>query len=122
MKLLMLFCFGMLAYATDTDWKWVHAGVAAQLAGNTADFATSWKQPEATKWLQETSGPYQGRFYRRGAAGKIAVSGCVTAVSYLVAWKWPKSRKYVGILNLSLGATFGGVAASNYIRNPYFRN
>jgi hypothetical protein len=104
-----------------TSWHWVHAGTALQVAGSFGDWATSWKQPEGNGLLAEGSGAYAGRFYRRGTANKVAFSAGLAAVSYAVAWKWPKARRYVGIFNMTVGAGFGAAAISNVIRNPYYK-
>ena len=117
MKLLiLLLALSLPALAADDSLLWVHAGVAVQIGGNFADIATSWQQPEATRWLATN-----GRFERHGATAKLGLSAGIALASYAIAWKWPRARRYVGIANLSLGATWGAVAASNYIRNPYFR-
>jgi hypothetical protein len=119
--LILLLALSLPALAADDSLLWVHAGVATQIGGNFADIATSWKQPEATAWLTTQSGPYAGRFYRTGIERKLGLSAGITAVSYAIAWKWPRTRKWVGLLNMVEGGTWGAVAASNYIRNPYFR-
>src|SRR5262245_30710572 len=108
-------------HSTSTSWLWVNCGVATQVAGSFADWATSWKQPERNQLLAESSGPYQGRFYRQGTIRKIGLSAGVAAVSYMIALKWPKTRKYVGIFNMSFGAGYGAAAISNVIRNPYYK-
>ena len=100
---------------------WVHAGVAMQVAGSFADWATSWKQPEGNSLMAEPGGQYAGRFYRTGTANKVAVSAGLAAVSYAIAWKWPKARRYVGVFNMSVGAGFGAAAISNTVRNPYYK-
>jgi hypothetical protein len=104
-----------------TSWHWVHAGVALQVAGSFGDWATSWKQPEGNGFLADSSGRYAGRFYRTGTARKAAFSGGLAAMSYVVAWKWPKTRKYLGVFNMTVGAGFGAAAISNVIRNPYYK-
>ena len=114
--LLLLLALSLPAFPSETSWLWVHAGVATQIGGNFADIATSWQQPEATKWLATN-----GRFERQGITAKLSLSAGISAASYLIASKWPRSRKYVGIINLSIGGTWGAVATSNYTRNPYFR-
>ena len=103
------------------SWQWVHAGVALQAAGSFGDWATSWKQPEGNSLLAESGGRYAGRFYRSGTVQKAAFSGGLALVSYAVAWKWPKTRKFVGIFNMTVGAGFGAAAVSNVIRNPYYK-
>ena len=114
--IILIFILSFSALASDDSWLWVHAGVATQIGGNFADIATSWQQPEGTRWLATN-----GRFEWHGVACKLGLSAGITAASYLIAWKWPHARRYVGIANMSYGATWGAVAASNYIRNPYFR-
>ena len=103
------------------SWLWVHTGVAMQLAGTFGDWATSWKQPEGNQLLAEPGGKYAGRFYRTGTVNKVALSAGLVAVSYAVAWKWPKTRKYVGVFNMSVGAGYGAAAISNVVRNPYYK-
>ena len=105
---------------TDSLW-WVHAGITAQLAGTFADWATSWKQPEGNSLLVQSSGEYSGRFYRSGTAIKFGIAAGVTAVSYVVACKWPKTRRYVGIFNLAMGAGFSAQAFRNVAENPYYK-
>jgi hypothetical protein len=103
------------------SWLWVHTGVAMQVAGSFADWATSWKQPEGNQLLAESGGQYAGRFYRTGTVNKVALSAGLAAVSYAVACKWPKMRKYVGVFNMSVGAGYGAAAVSNVVRNPYYK-
>lgn len=103
------------------SWLWVHAGIAVQVAGSFADWATSWKQPEGNQWLAESGGPYAGKFYRSGLTQKAGLTAGIAVVSYAVAWKWPKARKYVGIFNMAAGAGFAGAAISNVVRNPYYK-
>jgi len=92
---------------------WVHAGVAIQVAASAADWATSWKKPEANQWLAEPGGAYQGTFYRAGAARKAGLSAGLAVASYVLAWKWPRARRYIGIFNMSIGAGYGAAAVSN---------
>ena len=103
------------------SWLWVHTGVAMQVAGSFGDWATSWKQPEGNQWLAQSNGPYAGRFYRTGTVNKLALGAGLAAVSYAIAWKWPKARKYVGVFNIAVGAGFGSAAISNVVRNPYYK-
>ena len=114
--LILLILISLPALASDDSLLWVHAGVAVQIGGNFADIATSWQQPEATRWLATN-----GRFERNGVTAKLGLSAGIALASYAIAWKWPKTRKWVGLLNMVEGGTWGAVAASNYIRNPYFR-
>ena len=103
------------------SWQWVHAGVAMQVAGSFGDWATSWKQPEGNQLLTESSGPYVGRFYRTGTVNKIALSAGLVVVSYAIAWKFPRARKFVGVFNMAVGAGYGAAAVSNVVRNPYYK-
>jgi len=101
------------------SWAWVHIGVAMQVAGNMGDWATSWKQPEGNRWLAQPDGPYAGTLYRSGTVHKAALSAGLAVASYTVAWKWPKTRKYIGVFNMTAGASFGAAAVSNAVRNPH---
>jgi len=107
--------------SSSPSWLWVHTGVAVQVAGSFADWATSWKQPEGNQLLAESSGPYAGRFYRSGTAAKVGLSAGLAVVSYAIAWKWPKVRKYVGVFNMSVGAGFSSAAINNVRTNPYYK-
>jgi len=103
---------------SGSSWMWVHAGVAVQVAGSAADWATSWKQPEANQWLAEPGGAYQGTFYHEGTVRKDGLSAGLAAASYVLAWKWPRARRYIGIFNMSIGAGYGAAAVSNRLRGP----
>ena len=103
------------------SWLWIHTGVAVQVAGSFADWATSWKQPEGNQWLAQSGGQYAGKFYRSGTVEKAALSGGLAVVSYAIGWKWPKARKYVGVFNIAVGGGFGAAAVSNVARNPYYK-
>lgn len=103
------------------SWWWVHAGVTVQWAGTFGDWATSWKQPEGNSALAQSGGQYAGRFYRTGTVLKFGLAGGVTALSYAIAWKWPKARKYAGIFNMTMGGAFAGQAIRNAVVNPYYR-
>ena len=105
----------------SSSWLWVHAGVSVQVAGSFADWATSWKQPEGNHSLAESRGPYAGKFYRSGTAQKLGLGAGLAAISYVIGWKWPKARKYVGVFNMAVGGGFGGAAVSNVVRNPYYK-
>ena len=110
-----------LTQAKKDSLVWVHVGVTAQLAGTFADWATSWKQPEGNSLLQQSGGQYAGRFYRSGTAVKFGIAGAVTGVSYIIAWKFPKTRKYIGIFNGAMGAGFAAQAFRNIADNPYYK-
>jgi len=103
------------------SWLWLHAGVAVQVAGSFADWATSWKQPEGNPWLAQAGGQYAGTFYRSGTARRAGLSGGLAVVSYALAWKWPQARKYIGVFNMVVGGGFGAAAVSNVVRNPYYK-
>ena len=103
------------------SWWWVTSGVTMQVAGSFADWATSWKQPEGNSLLAQSSGTYAGRFYRTGTARKGLFAGGIALVSYAVAWKFPKTRKLVGIFNMSVGAGLAAAALRNIEDNPYYK-
>jgi hypothetical protein len=107
--------------AKPQSWWWVHAGVAFQVAGNLADMATSWKQPEGNSWLAQSNGPFVGKFYTSGAAKKSLLAGCIVSASYAIAYKWPKARRLVGVFNMILGAGFTAAAVNNLAQNPNFK-
>jgi hypothetical protein len=103
------------------SWLWVHSGTVFQISGSFADWATSWKQPEGNSSLTESSGTYQGRFYRTAVARRAAFSAGLAAASYAIGWKWPKARRLVGVFNMTVGSGFAAAAISNAIRNPYYK-
>ena len=109
------------SYSHPDSWWCVTSGVTMQVAGSFADWATSWKQPEGNSLLAQSSGTYAGRFYRTGTARKGLLSGGIALVSYAVAWKFPKTRKYVGMFNMSAGAGFAAAALRNIEVNPYYK-
>lgn len=106
---------------TGDSLLWVHAGVTAQLAGTFADWATSWKQPEGNFLLRDSGGQYERRFYRTGTAVKFGLAGGVAAASYVIGWKFPKARRYVGIFNFGMGGGFAVQALRNIANNPYYK-
>ena len=112
---------GSIAAPRRDSWWWVHAGVAVQLAGTFSDWATSWKQPEGNQWLAQSGGDYAGRFYRTGTAKKFALAAGLSLVSYGLAWKWPKMRRFVGIFNLTMGGGMAAAAVKNVAQNPYYK-
>src|ERR1035438_8124677 len=70
--------------APNPTWNWVNVGVAAEVMGNSLDWATSWKQPEGNQLLAQQSGNYTGELYRTGTNRKIAVAGSLAIVSYAI--------------------------------------
>lgn len=105
---------------TDS-WWWVHSGVTMQLAGTFSDWATSWKQPEGNQWLAQSGGAYAGKFYRAGTAKKFGLAVGLSVVSYAVAWKWPKTRRFIGVFNMTMGGAFAAAAVRNAVENPYYK-
>lgn len=103
------------------SWWWVTSGVTVQVAGSFADWATSWKQPEGNSLLAQSSGAYTGRFYRTGTMRKGLLSGGIAVVSFAVAKKFPRTRRFVGIFNMSMGAAFSSAALTNIKENPYYK-
>ena len=101
--------------------QWVIMPVVANIAGNSFDALSSWKQPEANKFLAQTSGTYRNKFYRDSLGKKAALVGGVAAVSLAVGYKWPRTRRFLGVVNGAYGVTYTGVAISNIARNPYYR-
>jgi len=107
--------------SNSPSWLWVHTGVAMQVAGSFADWATSWKQPEGNPMLADSSGPYAGRFYRSGTIRKGLLTGGMALVSFAIAKKFPRTRKFVGLFNMSVGAGYAAEAFRNTQVNPYFK-
>ncbi len=107
--------------AKPDSWWWVHAGTALLLAGTSADVASSWKQPEGNPWLAQNSGPYKGKFYTSGAVKKSLLSAGLVSASYVLAKRWPKTRRFVGMFDMTIGAALTGVAANNVVQNPNLR-
>lgn len=112
---------GRPAPAKPVSWWWVHAGTALLLAGTSADVASSWKQPEGNPWLTQKSGPYKGLFYTSGAVKKSLLSAGLVSASYVLAKRWPKARRFVGMFDMTIGAALTGVAANNVVQNPNLR-
>jgi hypothetical protein len=92
-----------------------------QVAGSFADWATSWKQPEGNSMLAQSSGAYAGRFYRTGTARKGLLAGGMALVSFAIAKKFPKTRRFVGLFNASVGAGYAAAAFRNIEVNPYYK-
>ena len=109
------------SYSHPDSWWWVTSGVTMQAAGSFADWATSWKQPEGNSLLADSSGNYAGKFYRTGTLRKGLLSGGIALASYAIAWKFPKTRKFVGMFNMSVGAGFAAAAFRNIADNPYYK-
>lgn len=107
--------------AAEESWWWIHTGVTMQLAGSFSDWATSWKQPEGNAWLTESGGRYEGRFYRSATIKRATFSSGLALASYVIAWKWPKTRKFLGTFNMTVGAGLASAAVSNVVRNPYYK-
>jgi hypothetical protein len=108
-------------YSHSDSWWWVTGGVTVQVAGSFADWATSWKQPEGNPMLADSSGPYAGRFYRSGTIRKGLLTGGMALVSFAIAKRFPKARKFVGLFNMSVGAGYAAEAFRNTQVNPYFK-
>ncbi len=109
------------SYSRADSWWWVTSGVTMQMAGSFGDWATSWKQPEGNQLLADSSGAYAGRFYRTGTVRKGLLSGGMALVSYVVAWRFPRARKFVGVFNMSVGAGYAAAAVRNIEENPYYK-
>ena len=101
--------------------QWVIMPVVANIAGNSFDALSSWKQPESNKFLAEKSGLYQNKFYKNSLEKKAAFVGGFVAISLVVGYRWPRTRRFLGVMNGAYGVTYTGVAISNIARNPYYR-
>ena len=103
-----------------TAW-WLHGPCALQATMAFADGLSSWRQGEGNVLLVETFGPQAGHFYRTGAARLGAFTGGIVAASYVVGYLKPSWRRYIGILNLGMGAGHAGAVAYNLRENPIYR-
>lgn len=96
--------------AQAQSWTPVHAAVAAQVGANALDAASNWSGPERTRWLQDE----HGRFSMPGLQRKLAVSAGIAGLSYLIAWRWPGTRRYVALFNGGVAAAWTGAAVHNW--------
>ena len=92
-----------------------HIGVIAHAAGTAADAYSNWKFQEANPLLRERSGPYAGTFHKRGVLVKAGLFTGIAVTTELIAWKVPKLRRAMGIINGTLGATYTGIAIRNVV-------
>ncbi len=117
LKLVLFFALVLPAAAVEpvkaTSMRWVHIGVAVNASGSAFDAWSSWKRPEASPFLSESSGPYQGTFHRRGAVIKGAAFAGVAAATELIAWKIPKTRRAMALLNGILGGGYFAAGGRN---------
>jgi hypothetical protein len=109
----LLLCAPLAAEDKPPSWWWVHAGVAAHAIGSSADGYTSWERIEWNPIPRERTGQMQGRFYRVGVGVKATDFAISTAAAYLIARKWPGTRKWIGIIGIGRGAVYGGIAVRN---------
>ena len=115
---LLMSCFG-LAAQEQGDWadrpvpmKRVILANGAMWAGAGLDIATSGRQPECNRLLAGTD----GKFGARGVGIKVGINGAVTAVSLVLAKKWPRTRRAMILLNGVAGSVQGAAGVSNLAR------
>lgn len=84
--------------------KW---SIAALLAGNAADTASSWGKLEANPFLG------QHQFDGRSTALKFGFIGALVGSELLYLKRHPKDEKVAAILNFSLGGAMVGVSLHN---------
>lgn len=92
-----------------TMWR---TSVAALVAAHSMDIHSSWGKHELNPAL---SGP-GGKFGREGALLKIAFTGGLLGVEYLVTRKYPNAKLHraLSIINFGAAGVVGGVAMRNY--------
>lgn len=87
-------------------FKW---SVAALLAANAADAASSWGQPEANRLL---AGP-RGRFDSRGLSIKLGVVGAIVVGEIVLVRHHPQAATRLGFVNFSTAGLTGSIAVHN---------
>ncbi len=93
------------------------ASVAALLAGNAADTATSWGHYETNSTLAGSD----GRFGARAVGIKIGVTGALLVGEYFIVRKHPEREKFFAIANFAVGAELSRQAIKNYEVTHYVR-
>jgi hypothetical protein len=110
----LLFILALAIPLQAQSCKWLHAGAIAHAGAAVADGWTSYHQSERN--------PIYGPTFERAAAVRMAgITAGVIGVSYLLGWKHPTWRRYLGILNLGAAAGHAGAAVYNWRTNPYYR-
>lgn len=85
--------------------------IASLTASQSADIATSWKQPEANPILANS----QGRFGPSSLAIKGGAVGMLVLAELIVAKKHPKWRKGIERVNWIMTGVTGMVAIGNVV-------
>ena len=84
--------------------------LATLATGTALDAASSWGKYELNSVLRGAD----GRFGRRGLAVKGGVTVGLVALQYVMVRKCPRSRRFFSVVNFSMGAAYGGIAARNW--------
>ena len=112
---LLIGCSGMVAQDKGS-WFEGPVGVKSVIAANgtmwaaaAVDAGSSWGQMEGNRLLAGRD----GRFGAKGLGIKIGINGGVTAVTVVVATKYPRLRRAMFIVNGIMGGAQMGVAISN---------
>jgi hypothetical protein len=107
MKLWFAFLLFVLPISADS-WKWSLVTVAAV---NVADTASSLRC-QSSPGVQEQN-PLYGQFNGRAVGIKAGLVGGQTAVQWLIVRKWPKSRRFLTVLNFGQSAAPAWAAVHN---------
>lgn len=109
--ILCLVLSAFLAQAQQPTKFW-RASVVALSAANVVDIHSSWGKRELNPLMANNS----GTFGARGALLKVALTGSLLGIEYLVTRRHPSSKLYrvLGFVNFGAAAGVAGVAAHNY--------
>lgn len=87
--------------------KW---SLAALLAGNAADTATSWGQHETNPILRGRDGKFDA-----GSTGiKFGITGALIGAELLLSRHHPTAEKAFVVANFAVGGVMAGTAVQNY--------
>ncbi len=89
------------------SWTLYNTSVAALIAANSVDAASSWGQREANPLLGE-------RFGGRSAAIKFGGTAGALAAQYFVLRRHPGARRRAALVNFAVSGALSAVAIHNY--------
>ena len=84
--------------------------LATLAAGTALDAASSWGHYELNPFLRGGD----GRFGARGLAVKGGITVGLVGLQYVMVRKYPRSWRFFSVVNFSMGAAYGGIAARNW--------
>jgi hypothetical protein len=106
----LLLALALILPLAAQDWNWVYSGIAAHAIGSAVYGYSSWGCNEMNPILGN-------RFQHRAVMLKSVEFGATAAATYLIARKYPRFRKVLGIVNLGMGGVYSGMAVRNW-RTP----